>query len=89
MRNIVVIILYVAAMGLIPSSFSQTPMDSMINDMRSTHDTLSKDIKNVISLVKSNHTIEAVYLLEGMGLKIDHMNIMFNDLVWDMSNRGH
>jgi hypothetical protein len=24
-----------------------------------------------------------------MKIKIDHMNTMFDDLVWEMSNRGH
>jgi hypothetical protein len=24
-----------------------------------------------------------------MDLKIDHMNTMFNDLVWELSNKGH
>jgi len=41
------------------------------------------------SWLKSNNTSEALTLLEGMEIKINHMNTMFNDLVWEMSNKGH
>ncbi|HYZ96150.1 MAG TPA: hypothetical protein VE524_06050 [Nitrososphaeraceae archaeon] len=40
-------------------------------------------------MIKSNNTSEALTLLEGMDIKIDHMNTKFNDLVWELSNRGH
>jgi hypothetical protein len=61
----------------------------MMNNMRFTHSQLSNNIENVIQLVKSNNTSEALTLLEGMEIKINHMNTMFNDLVWEMSNKGH
>jgi hypothetical protein len=60
-----------------------------MNNMRFTHSQLSNNIENVIQLVKSNNTSEALTLLEGMEIKINHMNTMFNDLVWEMSNKGH
>ena len=41
------------------------------------------------NLIKSNNTSEALTLLEGMDIKIKHMNTMFSDLVWEMSNKGH
>ncbi|HEX7257772.1 MAG TPA: hypothetical protein VF242_06910 [Nitrososphaeraceae archaeon] len=40
-------------------------------------------------MIKSNNTSEALTLLEGMDIKIDHINTMFNDLAWELSNRGH
>jgi len=33
-------------------------------------------------LIKTNHNSEALTLLEGMDIIIDHMNTMFNDLEW-------
>ena len=61
----------------------------MMNHMRFTHTQLANNIDNVIQLIKSNNTSEAITLLEGMEIKIDHMNTMFNDLVWELSNKGH
>ena len=61
----------------------------MISHMRLTHSQLANNIDEVKQLIKTNHTSEAHTLLEGMDVKINHMNIMFNDLVWELSNRGH
>ena len=61
----------------------------MISQMRFTHSQLLSDSDLIQQLVKSNNTAEALTLLEGMDIKINHMNTMFNDLVWEMSNKGH
>ena len=50
---------------------------------------LANSIDQIQQLLKANHTSEAVTLLEGMDVKINHMNTMFNDLVWELSNKGH
>jgi hypothetical protein len=63
--------------------------EQMMNHMRFTHSQLANNIDEVKQLIETNHTSEALTLLEGMDVKIDHMNIMFNDLVWELSNRGH
>ena len=63
--------------------------EQMMNHMRFTHSQLANNIDEVKQLIKSNNTSEALNLLEGMDVKIDHMNTMFNDLVWELSNKGH
>ena len=63
--------------------------EQIMNHMRFTHTQLANNIDQVKQLVKSNNTAEALTLLEGMDIKINHMNTMFNDLVWEMSNKGH
>ena len=57
--------------------------------MRFTHSKLANNIDEVIQLVQGNNTSEALTLLEGMEIRINHMNTMFNDLVWELSNKGH
>ncbi len=64
-------------------------IDQMINQMRFTHSQLLGDIDQIQQLVKSNNTSEALTLLDDMDVKVDQMNAMFNDLVWQASNRGH
>ena len=61
----------------------------MLSHMRFTHSQLTNNIDEVKQLLETNNTSEALTLLEGMNVKIDHMNTMFNDLVWEMSNKGH
>ena len=63
--------------------------EQMMNHMRFTHSQLANNIDEVKQLIKSNNTSEALNLLEGMEIRIDHMNTMFNDLVWELSNKGH
>lgn len=63
--------------------------EQIMNPMRFTHSQLTNNIENVIELIKSNNTSEALTLLDGVEIKIKHMNTMFNDLVWEMSNKGH
>ena len=63
--------------------------EQMMNHMRFTHSQLTNNIDQIKQLIKSNNTSEALALLEGMEIRIDHMNIMFNDLVWELSNKGH
>jgi hypothetical protein len=67
----------------------RTVMDQMISHMRFTHSQLANNIDEVKKLIKSNNTSEALTLLEGMDIKINHMDSMFNDLVWELSNKGH
>ena len=64
-------------------------IDQMINQLRFTHSQLLGDIDQIKQLVKSNNTSEALNLLHDMDVKVDQMNGMFNDLVWQASNRGH
>lgn len=71
------------------AQFASSPAEQMMGHMRFTHSQLANNVDQVIQLVKSNNTAEAITLLEGMELKIDHMNTMFNDLVWELSNKGH
>ena len=74
----------------IPHVFAQPrSTDIMLEHMRFVHSQLANNIQEVMQLVKANDTTEALNLLDGMKIKIDHMNTMFNDLVWEMSNRGH
>ena len=63
--------------------------EQMMSHMRFTHSQLANNIEEVKQLIETNHTSEALTLLEGMDVKIDHMNTMFNYLVWELSNRGH
>ena len=68
---------------------SSSPAEQMMSHMRFTHSQLANNIEQVMELVKSNNTSEAITLLEGMETRINHMNTMFNDLVWELSNKGH
>ena len=61
----------------------------MINQMRFTHSQLLSDSDLIHQLVKSNNTAEAITLLDDKDVKVDQMNSMFDDLVWQFSNRGH
>ena len=63
--------------------------EQMMQHMRFTHSQLANNIDEAIQLIESNNTAEAITLLEGMEIRIDHMNTMFNDLVWELSNKGH
>lgn len=86
------IILLLAATGLyfiLPVASAQFTADIMITDMRSTHTVLEKNVDEVITLLKNNNTAEALNLLDGVKMKVHHMNSMFDDLVWELSNRGH
>jgi hypothetical protein len=75
---------------LFPHVFAQPRSeDIMMDHMRFLHTQLTNNVDDVINLVKSNHTAEAINLLEGVKIKIKHMNGMFDDLIWAMSNRGH
>ncbi len=85
-----IVLLLIGILFVLPQVYAQTGvLEEMMNHMRFTHSQLSSNIDNVIELVKSNNTAEAITLLEGMDIKIKHMNTMFNDLVWEMSNKGH
>ena len=94
--KIVITITFIVVIGILFSltqqvfaQFASSPAEQMMQHMRFTHSQLANNIDQVIQLVKSNNTSEAVNLLDGMKIRIDHMNGMFNDLVWELSNRGH
>jgi hypothetical protein len=63
--------------------------EQMMGHMRFTHSQLTNNIDQIKQLIQANNTSEALNLLDGMEIKINHMNTMFNDLVWEMSNKGH
>jgi hypothetical protein len=88
----ILIILLLATTGVyfsLPVISAQFTADIMITDMRTTHTVLEKNVAEVITLLKNNHTAEALNLLDGVKMKVHHMNSMFDDLVWELSNRGH
>lgn len=86
---ITIFLIVLVLISFIPTAFSQFTSDLMITDMRTTHTILEKNVDQVISLLKNNNTAEALNLLEGVKIKVNHMNTMFDDLVWELSNRGH
>jgi type II secretory pathway component PulM len=63
--------------------------EQMMQHMRFTHSQLTNNIDEVKQLLKANNTSETINLLDGVEIRIDHMNTMFNDLVWELSNKGH
>jgi len=88
----ILIILLLAATGVyfsLPVISAQFTADIMITDMRTTHTILEKNVDEVITLLKNNNTAEALNLLDGVKMKVHHMNSMFDDLAWELSNRGH
>ena len=91
--KLIVLLLLIGMLFIIPQLqvvFAQrTVLDQMISHMRFTHSQLAHNIEEVKQLIKSNNTSEALTLLEGMDIKINHMDSMFNDLVWELSNKGH
>jgi hypothetical protein len=92
MKSVPVLLLLIGILLVIPLQqiFAQIgASEQIMNHMRFTHTQLANNIDQVKQLVKSNHTSEALNLLDGMEIKINHMNTMFNDLVWEMSNKGH
>jgi hypothetical protein len=69
--------------------FAQTiGIDQMISQMRFSHSQLLSDIDQIQQSVQSNNTSEAITLLDNMDVKVDQMNSMFDELVWQFSNRG-
>jgi hypothetical protein len=91
MRHTLIILLLAAtgAYFILPVASAQFTADVMITDMRTTHTILEKNVDEVITLLKNNNTAEALNLLDGVKIKVHHMNLMFDDLVWELSNRGH
>ena len=93
--NIVLLLSLIGILFVIPPSlsvvlFAQTSAsEQMMSHMRFTHSQLANNIDEVKQLLKSNNTSEATALLDGMEIKINHMNTMFNDMVWEFSNKGH
>ncbi|HEX7142962.1 MAG TPA: hypothetical protein VF222_10840 [Nitrososphaeraceae archaeon] len=93
MKTIVIVfLLLIGILFVIPLQqvFAQIgASEQIMSQMRFTHSQLTNNIDQVKQLVKSNNTSEALTLLEGMDVKIGHMNTMFNDLIWELSNKGH
>jgi hypothetical protein len=92
MKSVLVFLLLVGILFVLPQQqvFAQIgASEQMMNHMRSTHSQLANNIDEVMQLIKANNTSEAITLLEGMEIRIDHMNGMFNDLIWELSNKGH
>jgi hypothetical protein len=97
MKTIIIIVLLlplligiVFVIPILQDVFAQIgASEQMMSHMRFTHSQLANNIDEVKQLLESNNTSEALTLLEGMDIKINHMNTMFNDLVWELSNKGH
>jgi hypothetical protein len=93
MKTIMIVLLLLIGIVLViplQQIFAQIgAAEQMMSHMRFTHTQLANNIDQIKQLIKSNNTSEALNLLDGMELKINHMNTMFNDLVWELSNKGH
>ena len=93
MKTIMIVLLLLIGIVLIiplQQVFAQIgASEQMMNHMRFTHTQLANNIDQIKQLIKSNNTSEAINLLDGMEIKINHMNTMFNDLIWELSNKGH
>jgi type II secretory pathway component PulM len=92
MKSILVRLLLAGIIFVLPQQqvFAQIGgSEQIMQQMRFTHSQLANNIDEVKQLLKSNNTSEATALLDGMEIKINHMNTMFNDLVWELSNKGH
>ena len=89
----IVLLLLIGILFVIPLQqqvFAQVgASEQMMGHMRFTHSQLANNIDQIKQLIQANNTSEALNLLDGMEIKINHMNTMFNDLVWEMSNKGH
>ena len=90
-RIVAIMVVVIGIMFVLPQQvFAQIgAAEQMMQHMRFTHSQLANNIDEVKQLIEGNNTSEALTLLDGMDVKIDHMNTMFNDLVWELSNRGH
>ena len=93
MKSILVLLLLAGIIFVLPLQqpvFAQMgASEQIMQHMRFTHSQLANNIDEVKELIKNNNTAEAITLLDGMDIKINHMNTMFNDLVWELSNKGH
>ena len=88
----IVFLLLIGILFVIPLQqvFAQiSASEQIMSQMRFTHSQLANNIDQVKQLIKSNNTSESLTLLDGMEIRIDHMNTMFNDLIWELSNKGH
>ena len=89
---IIILLLLIGILLVIPLQqvFAQIgAAEQMMGHMRFTHSQLANNIDQIKQLIQANNTSEALNLLDGMEIKINHMNTMFNDLVWELSNKGH
>lgn len=89
MKSILIpLLLLLPILYFLPSTISAQE-DSMISHMRQTHNILEQNVGQVISLIESNHTSEALNLLEGLKIKVNHIDSLFDEFVWILSNQGH
>ena len=76
----IILLLLIGMLFIIPQLqvvFAQrTVLDQMISHMRFTHSQLANNIEQIKQLIKSNNTSEALTLLEGMDIKINHMDFV-------------
>jgi type II secretory pathway component PulM len=91
MKSILVFLLLVGILFVVPQQlYAQIgAFEQIMQHMRFIHSQLANNIDQIKQLLEANNTSEALTLLDGMDLKINHMNTMFNDLVWELSNKGH
>lgn len=82
------LLLLLPILYFLPSTISAQE-DTMISHMRQTHNILEQNVGQVISLIESNHTSEALNLLEGLKIKVNHIDSLFDEFVWILSNQGH
>lgn len=82
------LLLLLPILYFLPSTISAQE-DTMISHMRQTHNILEQNVGQVISLIESNHTSEALNLLEGVKIKVNHIDSLFDEFVWILSNQGH
>ena len=82
-------VILLIAISLVPVAFAQFTAEVLINHMRETHTIMERNVDEAITLLQNNNTAEALNLLEGLDIRVKHMNSMFDDLVWELSNRGH
>lgn len=88
--KLILLLLLLPLLYFLPSTiFAQYAEDSMISHMRQTHNILEKNVGEVISLIQSNNTSEALNLLEGVKIKVNHIDSLFDDFIWTLSNKGH
>jgi type II secretory pathway component PulM len=91
MKSVLVFLLLVGILFVFPQQLHAQigASEQIMQHMRFTHSQLANNINDVKQLLEANNTSEALTLLDGMDVKINHMNTMFNDLVWELSNKGH
>ena len=91
MKSVVLLLLLIGILFVAPLQqvFAQTSIDEMTDHMRFTHSELTDNLDEIAILIKNNHTTAALNLLQGTEIKVNHLNSMLADLIWELSNKGH